>query len=542
MRLLVRLFIRNADLRREWRLEPTTIARGSIAILFASMLLFSCAPDDHGISEKEHGHEDHTVAVTLWSDSLELFMEYGHLIAGRDTDFIIHLTRLAAFSPLVEGSVTVQLEAHGVAGVVEAAAKEPLRKGIWKVEVPVPKTGEYHLNIHCNTPGLSEVFEIGHVRARAGVEYQEHTEGHLEEIHDHGHEGGGGGITFLKEQQWNTEFGVEPARLVRMHSSILAIAEVLPTQQGYADIVTPVEGFINVLHNRDMAVPGRRVESGDRIVTVCPPLEGTGSWTERHLGYVRAKKEFERAERLLRRDAIAKRDHEEIRQKYLVEKSSYEMILRGCSAEPVEIEQTGEVHLELKAPIGGIVSSVDMLPGQTVSVGQKLMTIVDPSVIWLRASLFERDYYRIGKPEGATIAVPGLEVSLPVGRDDLRVVSKGDLFDRSSRTIPVIFETNNPDGLLKIGQIVQMEIYTSEAANWIAVPENSIIDEDYGKYVFVQTGGESFEKRPVKTGIRSQGVVAVLDGLTEGERVVSVGAYSVKLASTSKEIGHPHVH
>ena len=120
---------------------------------------------------------------------------------------------------------------------------------------------------------------------------------------------------------------------------------------------------------------------------------------------------------------------------------------------------------------------------------------------------------------GATI-VPGLDTSLLIGKDDLKVISKGELFDRSSRTIPVIFEMDNPDDLLKIGQIVQMEIYTSEATSSIAVPEKSIIDEDYAKFVFVQTGGESFERRPVKTGARSQGLVAILDGLSEGEQVV----------------------
>ncbi|UCF05904.1 MAG: efflux RND transporter periplasmic adaptor subunit [bacterium] len=468
------------------------------------------------------------------------------MIVGQKTEFVVHLTRLADFGPLNEGNVTVQLD-DGSGEGLEVTSEAPLRKGIWKVEVPVSKAGEYHLRIICRTPILSEVFEIGHVKAWATLEDLELAEGHSEEIVDHGHdeadhEGGEGGITFLKEQQWNTEFGVEPVRLVTMHSSIPAIAEVLPRQQGYADVVTPVEGFINVLHNQDMATPGRRVESGERLLAVCPPLEGTGSWTERHLGYMRAKREFERAERLLQRDAIAKRDYEEIRQKYLVERSSYEMILKGSSAEPVEVEETGEVHLELKAPISGIVSVVDVVPGQTITAGQKLMTIIDPAAVWLRASLFERDYYRIGNPEGAMIVIPGRDASLLIGKNDLKIVSKGELFDRSSRTIPIIFETDNPGGLLKIGQIVQMEIYTSEAINSIAVREECIIDEDYVTYVFVQIGGESFEKRLVKTGARARGMVAILEGLTEDERVVTIGAYSVKLASTSKDIGHPHVH
>ena len=89
---------------------------------------------------------------------------------------------------------------------------------------------------------------------------------------------------------------------------------------------------------------------------------------------------------------------------------------------------------------------------------------------------------------------------------------------------------------------MQLEIFTSEAIESAAVPVGSIIDEDYGEYVFVQTGGESFEKRAVKTGPRYLGLVAILEGLSEGERIVSFGAYQVKLASMTKNIGSAHVH
>lgn len=529
---------------------------GTLFILAAMMLLVSCSGGNYDESEEAHGHDhdEHAVAVTLWSDSLELFMEYHPPIAGREMEFLVHLTRLSDFSAIDGGTISIELEGHG-APSVRGASESPRRAGIWVVDVPIPEAGEYHLRVQCVVSGLSETFDAGHVRAWTSEEDLEASQRHAGEDLEHGHDDGGhegdhaedhvGGhdeITFLKEQQWNTDFHVERVRLIRMHSSIHAVAEVLPRQQGYAEVVTPVEGLVNVLHNQEMAVPGMRVEPGDRLVTVCPPLEGSGSWTERHLGYLQAKREFERAERLLGRDAIAKRDYEEIRRDYLVKRSSYEMVLAGTSAEPVEVGETGEVHLELKAPVGGIVSAVDILPGQAVSVGQRLMTIIDPSAVWLRANMFERDYYRMGSPEGAAVTVPGLEGSLNIGRENLKVLSRGDLFDRASRTIPVIFETDNPGELLKIGQIVQLEVFTSETIEMVAVPEESVIDEDFGKFIFIQTGGESFEKRPVKTGTKSHGMVAVLEGLAEGERVVTVGAYMVKLASTSKGIGGAHVH
>jgi multidrug efflux pump subunit AcrA (membrane-fusion protein) len=170
------------------------------------------------------------------------------------------------------------------------------------------------------------------------------------------------------------------------------------------------------------------------------------------------------------------------------------------------------------------------------------MAIVDPTVVWFKANLFGRDYYRMDAPEGASVVVPGMDAPIPIKPDDLKVLSKGDLFERSSRTIPVLFEAPNPDELLKIGQIVQLEIYTSHKQESVVVPYGSVIDDDYGKFVFVQVAGESFEKRAVKTGIRSNGMLAIREGLSAGERIVTVGAYRVKLAATTRAAGNPHVH
>jgi cobalt-zinc-cadmium efflux system membrane fusion protein len=61
--------------------------------------------------------------------------------------------------------------------------------------------------------------------------------------------------------------------------------------------------------------------------------------------------------------------------------------------------------------------------------------------------------------------------------------------------------------------------------------------------VFVMTGGESFERRPVRVGTREGDWVEIVEGLEPGQRVVSRGAYLVKLAATKTgEIGHGHAH
>jgi RND family efflux transporter MFP subunit len=534
-----------------------------LALLPAAVLILaSCAAEDVHVGED--GHEDHAIKATVWSGGMELFAEFHAPVQGEKTEFTILLTLLEDFKPAADGRVNVVLRDGGRIAA-SGSADHASRSGIWNVEIDAPAPGDYEIAVSYNGAG-SAVFEAGVVTAFATEEEAElagetafrENAGH--EGHDHspaeegsqepasatgdGHDHGDGveTVAFLKEQQWNTEFLVEEIHSVRMRSSVPTVAEVVPRQSGYAEIITPVEGSLNIHHNRDMAVPGKRVAPGDQLVTICPPINGAGSWIERQLAYTRAKQEFERAGRLLAREAISQRDYDEIRKDWLVEKASYETILQGVSAEPATDSETGEVHIVLKAPLGGIVASVTVMPGQTVAAGQQLMTIVDPSVVWLRADMFEKDYYRMGTPHGAELLVPGMDVTLRIADTDLKLLSMGGIFDRGSMTIPVIFEIENTDDLLKIGQVVQMNIFTSEEIAAVAVPEKSIIDEDYARYVFVQRGGESFEKRAVKTGARSGGLVEITDGLKAGERVVTRGAYSVKLASSKSETGSAHVH
>ena len=522
-----------------------------LALLPAFILMLASCAAEKGPDEHEgHDHEEHAISVTMWESGIELFTEFHAPVKGEKTEFIIHLTRLEDFRPAADGKINVVLREGGRIAV-SGSADHASRSGIWVVEVDAPQPGDYEIAVSYNGVG-SAVFEAGVVKAFATEEEAAHAgaaafrENTGHEGHDHppgtGHGDDVETVAFLKEQQWNTEFLVQKIHRVKMRAAVPTIAEVVPRQSGYAEIVAPVDGYLTINHNQAMAVPGTRVGPGDPLLAICPPLEGTGSWIERRFAYDRAKQEFERAERLIAREAISQREYDEIRKTWLVEKASFETILQGISAEPATDSETGEVHLILSSPVGGIVASVNVMPGQTIDAGQQLMTIVDPSVVWLRADMFEKDYYRMGVPQGAELLIPGMDVSMRIADADLKLLSRGGIFDRESMTIPVMFEIENIDDLLKIGQVVQMEIYTSEEIAAVAVPEKSIIDEDYSRYVFVQRGGQSFEKRAVTTGVRSGGLVEIVEGLSAGERVVTRGAYSVKLASSKSETGSAHVH
>ena len=124
-----------------------------------------------------------------------------------------------------------------------------------------------------------------------------------------------------------------------------------------------------------------------------------------------------------------------------------------------------------------------------------------------------------------------------------RPLSVGRIVDPVTRTTEVRFAFDNVSARLPIGQSVELRLFVGGEVSETAVPRSAIVDDGGRPVVFVQTGGESFERRPVRLGSRAGDWVHVLEGIEAGERVVHRGAYLVRLAAMSTQIpAHGHVH
>jgi len=531
----------------------------SFNILF--FIITGCGnQSDHQTESGEDGHaheEEHVLSVTQWTGQFELFMEYEQPVVSETVPFFIHLTHMDNFKPVTKGTVTLLFKKSGGEAVTRANLSLA-RAGIFIPEISIPDAGEYDLSLIYNNDAAEYTFDIGgfHVFAtehdKDGDHVQEHEheqeqthEHESDEDQEHDHEQEESpveSITFLKEQQWRTEFETLECRILPVKASIAAIGEVLPRQSGYAEIVSPVEGLLNVQYNRDMVIPGKRIRTGEKLVTLSPPVAGENSWTDKRLSFEKAQKDYERAKNLLGRQAISQREFEQVQKDYLLQKAGYEATLNLYGIEPDKNKGTENMLFNMTSPINGIVHDIMVLPGQKISPGQKLMTIIDPSFVWLRVDIFEKDLLQLDSPGGASVTVPGKSSPVILKPDQLKLLSKGNFIDQQSRTIPFLFELQNKADQFKIGQFLQLELYTTKEKRELTVPKSAIIDEDVQKIVFVQREGESFEKRIVKTGPAFEDVIIINDGLAAGERVVTKGAYQVKLASMNTNIGHGHIH
>ena len=109
--------------------------------------------------------------------------------------------------------------------------------------------------------------------------------------------------------------------------------------------------------------------------------------------------------------------------------------------------------------------------------------------------------------------------------------------------MPITFAFDNRTIGLPVGQAAFLYLLMESTQARPVVPASAIVDDAGRPIVFVQREGETFERRAVTLGPRSGDLVQVTEGVTVGDRVVTKGAYLVRLASLSTSVpAHGHVH
>lgn len=509
--------------------------KGFLSVLIAS--LFLLAGCNKSSAPAESAEEPEAIAVTRWTEKTELFMEHPPLVAGHNARFAVHLTDLLSFKALTEGRVTVELRAaNGRAETFQTDA--PSRPGIFGVDVKPSAAGSYSMTVRLDSPALKDTHETGSVQVYANA--QTATEAPKgEEVE---------AISFLKEQQWTLDFATEVVAERVIRESLRVPAEVRPRTGGEAEVTAAVGGRIAV----SGAIPGvgATVQKGQVLARIIPrtatpsdraALESAVEEAKAALSL--AQRDRERAERLLNAGAVPSKRLDEAKAAEATAQARFQSaqsrLRQHESSRSAEGDGPGENQFLLRAPISGVVAASHGTPGASVEEGETLFRIVSTDPVHVVASVPEAEISRLRQLAGGELELADAAKPLPLGR----VVSVGRVVDAQSRTLSVIFEVRNGDARLAVGQSVFVRLLTMATAKASAVRESALIDDGGRPVVFVQVAGESFARRAVRIGSREGGYVHVLEGVSPGERVVTRGAYQVRLAALSTQIpAHGHVH
>ncbi len=513
--------------------------RNGMLILLAGFALVSCNQQTQSeASGPSAGKqpEAQTESVTDWTAKTELFLEYPTLIAGTKSRFAVHFTNLESFKPQKSGKVDVILTSGaGTAEVFSTPA--PSRPGIFGVDVQPGAAGTYEMSIVLSASDVSDRHDLGVVKVYADAKSAEHQhEAPKEET-----------MPFLKEQQWALDFATELVKERPAREVIRVPAEISPRAGGEAEVLVPFNGR---LASTSLPAVGTEVEKGQVLATIIPATANPSELPAMELAKAEAeaalrlaRKERERAERLLAAGAGPARKVDEAR---FAERTA-EARVAAADARLRQYQASREGDLDqaalkpflLRAPIGGLIAESRAPSGSNVEAGEALVKIVDVNIVYVSAIVPESELPRIGQFREAELEVPGREATRKLNR----LISVGRLVDPNTRTFRVIYESSNADHSLAINQTVFARLLGPAGKPQAAIPVSAVVDDGGRPVVFVQLEGEAFARRPVKLGLTEGSYVQVAEGIKPGERVVSRGAYLIRLSALSNQIpAHGHVH
>lgn len=223
--------------------------------------------------------------------------------------------------------------------------------------------------------------------------------------------------------------------------------------------------------------------------------------------------EFNRKEALVKEELVPQQQFEDVSTRLALADAELDRARAALSLAVTKLAKT-----KTYAPLACVVREKKVSVGDYVKVGTPLFVLIQPNPIKLHFTMPERDVGSLKLQQDVTLRVDAFPDREFKGTVNIIYPS----LDEKTRTLKVEALVPNADGLLKPGLFAKVILYTGASKDTIVVPITSLLYEAEKVRVFVVNGEEAHEK-PVKLGNKHGELVAIAEGLNEGERVVIAG-------------------
>lgn len=314
-------------------------------------------------------------------------------------------------------------------------------------------------------------------------------------------------------------------------------ARVEVDEQRVARIGAAVTGRLTEIR----AEMGQRVRRGDVLATL-----HSAELSSSQLAYLKAVSQeglqlraVTRAKLLFESDVISSAElqkrESELLQAQAERQTSHDQlkVLGMIDADINKLTETRSVHSlsSVIATLDGAVIERKVTQGQVVQPADALFTIADLSHVWLVAEIPEQQAGLV-RTGGVTEA----EISALVDQEIKgKLIFVSDTVKPDTRTVTVRMDVENADRLIKPGMLASMLIRGAPHKR-VMLPVVAVVREENRDYVFVQLDAHRFQLRQIKLGPESNGVAPVLEGLLEGEKIVTDGAFHLNNERRRKEL------
>ncbi len=303
-------------------------------------------------------------------------------------------------------------------------------------------------------------------------------------------------VSSAKQQLIGVTFA--QVRRAHVHRAVRAYGRVVPDETRAADVNLRVGGWIEDLF---VDFTGRTVRQGEPLFSLYSP-ELLAAQSEYLVALRAARAGGSKAEG----DRLVASARERLR------------LWQVTDARIRELEAGGEPStvVTIVSPATGVVVEKMAVKGMRVEPGMTLYKIVDLTRVWINADVYESELslIRVGQEVDVTVrTTPPMTLRGTVAYID-------PVLDPSTRTARARVTLPNPEGRLKPEMYVEADFHL-DLGERLVVPESAVLRTGKRQIAFVDKGDGVFEARLVTLGVHGEDYVEVVDGLGEGERVVT---------------------
>lgn len=238
-----------------------------------------------------------------------------------------------------------------------------------------------------------------------------------------------------------------------------------------------------------------------------------------------AKTNVERARNLFQRQLLPQQSLDDNEARYQSAIAALDLARAQNQQSSARLEEL-KINLEnttIASPVNGFVARRLVDPGAFVGPNAPIVDVVDITRVRMVANIVEKDLRQVGVGDSARVEVDAFPGENFMGR----IARVSPSLDPATRTAPIEIEIPNGDYRLKPGMYARVGVVIEQHANALVVPTNAVVDVGGTRGVYVNANGVA-QFRPVKTGIENNERTEILDGVSEGEVVVTTGASALR--------------
>jgi Cu(I)/Ag(I) efflux system membrane fusion protein len=215
---------------------------------------------------------------------------------------------------------------------------------------------------------------------------------------------------------------------------------------------------------------------------------------------------------------------EDVTFKQLLQSSRQKLELYGQSEaqiSQIRKNRKSSPFIIFNAPESGTVAELSVTEGQYVSEGSPILKLEGYSRLWVEADLYALEASAIKEGQKVNVVIPGWEDQ----PQTMTISFVNPSLETNGQLLQVRGEIPNPNNQWQPGLQANIFLPKATSSGTISLPVDAVIRDGKGAHVWVETKKGKFEPRMVKLGLETFDKVEISEGLTEGDTVVTSGAY-----------------